>query len=57
MALFSTAVPRTRPARVIGGDLPSQLATFHITKNAIVEAIVGADPQSGTPGNAIAFPL
>ncbi len=40
---------------VMGGAPPS--ATFHITRNQIVEATVGADSQRGDPGTSIAFPL
>lgn len=57
LAPSSSSGDRATNGTVIVRENPHPIATFHITKNQIVEAIVGADPQSGEPGTSIAFPL
>ena len=36
---------------------PGPLATFTITKNYLVVAVVGVDLSAGVPGTPITFPL
>ncbi len=57
LAPSASLLARATNGTVVDANIALPIATFTITKNYVVEAVVGADPAAGVPGTPIAFPL